>query len=230
MRRRSIAREVEVGEDGEEDGAGALDEGEEAPALHGVGLDAEDAEGEEAAEGRGYGLASVEDGKAAGQLHTSVEGRLVVDDEREEGRLGHAEEPADRHEAGEVFGGGDAEGTRPEDDHHRRQHAVGTVLLAQDGKERCRQHVWDEEDRQREIVLVCAFHAEGLLKAGGFGVAEVRLIEGIEEVHDGEGREDAKVEFPDQAALGGLVEDHWRLPIFNLVDLFGGGESERAAG
>ena len=113
--------QVPEGEDGEEDGAATLNNEQPAPGVvDAVGLDAEDAEGQQAAERVGDVAGGVEDGEAAGELPAPVERRLVVDDEREEGRLGYAQEPPQREHAPELVRRRHQQRARPEAEHQDR--------------------------------------------------------------------------------------------------------------
>lgn len=85
-----VLGEPPVGDEGEADGEGSLDEEQVAPSLEFRALDVEDAEGEEAGEGVGDVGRGVEEGEAPGEFAAAVEGGEVVDDEGEEGGLGHA--------------------------------------------------------------------------------------------------------------------------------------------
>ena len=152
---RRTPRQVPERKRGERHRAQALDQEQVAPIcqLPGGAIDLEDAEGEQAREGGGDGLGGVEEGEAAGELAAAIEGRLVVDDEGEEGGFGHAQEPADGHEAGEVFHGEHEDGEGAEGEHHQRQDAVGAVFFAGDGEEGRGEDVGDEEDGEDRRVL-----------------------------------------------------------------------------
>lgn len=106
-RRRAGRRQVPEREAREAHRGGPLDDEEVAPVGQAARFDPEDPECEQAREGGRDRLGGVEEGEPAGELAAPVEGGLVVDDEREEGGFGHAEEPADGQQAGEVRHGGD---------------------------------------------------------------------------------------------------------------------------
>lgn len=141
-----------------------------------------DAKGQQAAKRRRDGLRGVEDGEPTSQLATTVERGLIIDDEREKGRLTHAQEPADRHQASEIPYRNHHQRHEAETAHHHRQHPRRSVFLAQDPQDRGGEDVGHEEDGQDDVVLVSP-EVEGFLQAGGFGVAEVGFVERVEEVH-----------------------------------------------
>ncbi len=224
--RRGRLRQVEECEDGEEDGATAFDDEQVAPLGNGVALDLEDAECQQATEGRSDGLSGVEDGEAAGEFTATIEAKLtrqsawifrrsregrkngrglIVNHQREKGTLRHAQEPAQRHDAGEILRRRDQQGTRAKGKHHQRQDSIRSILLAQDAQERGGEHVGHEEDAEDGVVLR-ALQSQRLLQPMGLGVPEVGLVEAVEEIHDGQNREDAQVEFPRQGALGGRTD------------------------
>lgn len=146
-------REIPVGKDREAEGAGTFNKKEVAPAVKG-GLDLEDAEGEEAGEGVSDVGCGVEDCETTGELSTAVEGGLVVDDEGKECRLSHAQEPSEGEEATEVVGGSGKESKGAETAHHNRESTGGTKSLPEHGKGGRKEDIWDEEDREEEIVLI----------------------------------------------------------------------------
>lgn len=146
--------QVQVGEDAEEHAGAALDDEQVAPALEAVRLDLEDAEGQQAREGVGDVGRGVEEGEAARELAAAVEGGEVVDDQREEGALGHAEEPAQRKDAAKVLRRGHEERHGAEAEHQDREHEAGAELLAEHGDRGRKQHVGHEEDGDDHVVLV----------------------------------------------------------------------------
>lgn len=82
---------------------------------------------------------------------------------------------------------------------------MGAVFLAQDAQERGCKDIRDEEDAQYGIVLG-SYQSQISLQTR-LRVAEIGLVEAVEEVHDCEERQDAEVELPDQRALGFGVDD-----------------------
>jgi hypothetical protein len=60
------------------------------------------------------------------------------------------------------------------------------------------------KDLQQGAVLL-ADQAQRLLEPGRLGVSQVRLIQAVEEVHDGKHGEQAQVELRNQAALGYVI-------------------------
>lgn len=105
---------------------------------------------------------------------------------------------------------------------------MGSVFLAQDAQERGRKDIRDEEDAQYGIVLG-SYQSQISLQTRRLRVAEIGLVEAVEEVHDCEERQDAEVELPDQRALGFRVDDcqcgsilfrHGTLPGFVGFDRF----------
>lgn len=146
--------QVQEGEHAEQHTGAAFDDEQVAPALEAVRLDLEDAEGKKASEGVGDVGRGVEEGEAARKLATAVEGGEVVDDQREEGALSHAEEPAQRKDAAEVLRRGHQERHRAEAEHQDREHEAGAELLAKHGDGWCEQDVGYEEDGDDHVVLV----------------------------------------------------------------------------
>lgn len=78
---------------------------------------------------------------------------LVVDDEREEGALRHAQKPADGEQAAEVLHADKAQCADAEAEHHDRQHPARAVFLAQDAEHRRSEDVRHEEHGEAGVVL-----------------------------------------------------------------------------
>lgn len=89
----------------------------------------------------------VEDGQSTRQLATTVKGGQVVDDEREETRLGDTEEEAQGEQATKVVGGGRQQCHGTKGEHEDGEHPGGAKLLTENGSGRGEDDVGDEEDR-----------------------------------------------------------------------------------
>jgi hypothetical protein len=181
-------------------------------------MDLEDTEGEETGEGTGDGLGGVENCESAGEFASTIEPvlslvvcqnswyrskhshRLVIDDKREEGRFAHSQEPTNSHQSAKVLNRDNHQRASSKAKHHTRQHSTRSVLLSQCGKERCSKHVRHVEDRQEGVVLV-TLEVEIRSQTSSFGISHVRFIQGVEEVHDGEYRQEMQVEFPYYCSL-----------------------------
>lgn len=111
----------------------------------------------------------VEDGQSTCKFSTAIEGCLVVDDERKERALCHAQEPSQSHQTPKAMGRDSEEGHGAEHKHHDRQHTTWTVLLAYHTEEGCRENVWDEEDREDEVVLI-TFQMKVILKSSSLRI------------------------------------------------------------
>lgn len=96
LRSRGRVRQKGEGNDAHEHCAASLEDEEVVPVAQTTAFDLEEAECEETAERAGNAGSGVEDCQPSGELATTVELRLVVDHQREEGALSHAQEPAYR--------------------------------------------------------------------------------------------------------------------------------------
>lgn len=173
--------EIPESEGGEEDGGSPLDDEEPPPRVERGVVDAEDGEGEQPGEGIGDVGRGVEDGQSTSQLTTTVEGGEVVDDQGEEGRLGHAQEPTQGEDAAEVGGGGGEKGHGAEREHEDGEDDGRAVFLSDETHEGGGEDEGDEEDHDDEVVLAI-LEVEIRAETRGFGVAQVALVQGIEEV------------------------------------------------
>lgn len=98
----------------------------------------------------------------------------------------------------------------PKGEHEDGKDAGGTEALAQDGDGHGKQHIGNEEDADDQVVLV-ARHAQIVAEAGRLRIAQVALVEGVEEVHDGQGGHQTQVKLEAQTTLSGVVDDVGRL-------------------
>ena len=79
---------------------------------------------------------------------------------------------------------------------------MGAVAFTQDAQKGRSEYIGHKEHAQNDIVLI-ALEAEGVFQSGSLCISKVRLVETVEEVHDGQQWEDAQVEFPHQGLLLG---------------------------
>lgn len=145
-------REENVRGEGSTDRQSALDREQIFPTRQRSALDLKRPVREESTKGTGDIRRRVEDGEATGEFPAAVELGLVVDDQREEGALGHSEEPAESDETGPVVGCGDEESHGAEGEHHQGEDAGGAVDFSQDAEEGGGEDVGDEEDGEEDVV------------------------------------------------------------------------------
>ena len=144
-------------------------------------LDVEDAKGQQAGEGVGDVGGGVEDGETTGEFSTTVEGGQVVDDQGEKGGFGHAQEPAEREDAGEVECGGGEKRHGAKGEHEDGQHAGWVVFLAEHGERRCEYDIGHEEDGKQEVILAL-LEVEVLAEPISLSISKVPFVQRIEEV------------------------------------------------
>ena len=70
---------------------------------------------------------------------------------------------------------------------------MGTVLLSEHSNWWCENDIWDEEDGQHQVVLI-ANETQVLVHSVCFRITQISLVERVEQVHDGEHRQNAKIE------------------------------------
>ena len=124
-----------------------------------------------------------------GAVRACVRG-LIVDDQGEEGAFGHPEEPAQGHQASEVFDRGHEDREASEGEHHQREDSIRSVLLAENSEEGGGQDVGHEEDTEDGVVLM-VLQTQRLLQSSRLRVAEIGLVEAVEKVHHGQDGEDS---------------------------------------
>jgi hypothetical protein len=143
-----VERQVPECDEGNEDGGRSFDDEEVPPWLERTAVDLENTEGEESGECTGDGLSGVEDCEPAGEFASAVEpgvssadernreyrGKnlhsLVVNDEREESRFAHPQEPTDSHQSAKVLDRNHHQRAGSETTHHARQDSTRSILLS----------------------------------------------------------------------------------------------------
>jgi hypothetical protein len=130
---------------------------------------------------------------------------LVVDYEREKGALSHPQKPTDAHQTSKVFDDHDHGRDSPKTEHHNRQDSIRTIFLPQNSEERGGQNVWNEEDTEDNVVLI-PDEVEGVFQTVGFGVPQIGFVKAVEQVHDSQDWEDARVKFPNQLPFRRMVD------------------------
>jgi hypothetical protein len=213
-----VQRQIPECKGGDDDGGRSFNDEEVAPWSQSTAVELEDAEGEEAGECTGDRLSGVEDCESAGEFASTVEpgislviernsrhrGKnlhgLVVDDKREESGFTHSQEPTNSHQPAKVLNHNNHQRAGSKASHHTRQYSAWSILLSQRRKERCSKHIRHVEDRQDGVVLE-TLEVEIRGQTSSFGISHVGFVQRVEEVHDGEQRQEMQVEFPYYCSL-----------------------------
>lgn len=61
---------------------------------------------------------------------------------------------------------------------------MGAKLLSDHGDGRCKKHIWHKKDADNDVVLI-AGKTQVICKASRFCVAQIALVESIEQVYKG---------------------------------------------